>query len=123
MMPTRKKICLFVFGLCCIFVYVFWPLNPARRPDAEIRNEMLRLTPIGSDRKDVEAALQSRFGANIENWQGKANDGAGMLLTVLYGRYYAFESLPLETFVRVTYRFDGHDKLISVGVLKYCLGP
>ncbi len=70
--------------------------SPARRPDADIRAEVLAATPVGSPRAAVEAFVGSR--------PRQVGDPAATHIAAEYGSYTTAGSLPWRVDVLVTWR-------------------
>jgi hypothetical protein len=95
--------------------------NPARRPEKEIRGELLRATPLGSSVADVDRYAKSRFTQdNFFRWHDTEN---GKLLILCYGCYYSLDTFPFVMCVQASWQFDKGGKLGSVGVSKWCECP
>lgn len=107
------SICLAVVLGCCLLA----GLNPARRSDQSIREEMHNKTPLGSDEAFVDRYAKSQFAQdNFFNWR---KTDTGKSLDVLYGCYQTWNDFPFATCVQIVWQFDGDHKLTDISVSRW----
>lgn len=106
-----------VLAICTVILaWIFSIVNdPVRRPDAEIRAEMVAETPPGSSIEEVKAFVEKRFGKVrvIERMTG------GKSINVCYGTYATFRQFPWATVVDIIWYFDKDAKLESVHISRW----
>jgi|GEM_PF-794560 len=112
-------------------------VNPLRRPQANVRNYILRLTPLGTSIEDVIETIESRRGWEVRyiNFEGgylhpgpripgwpTAQSGASIIgeqSVRIYRNYRAFYKLFLSAAVNIYWGFDADGRLIEVHVNKF----
>ena len=82
-------------------------LNPLRRPNEEIKKDLLKLTPIGTSRGDVIKITEKK-----SKWKNRYINGD---VRINIGTYYT----PFPVDVIAVWYFDEYDKLIDVKIKKY----
>jgi hypothetical protein len=121
---TRNRLWAIV-GVCWLVAIVgslfLWSLDPARRPEATIRDELLKATPIGSDESTVDEYAKRHFRQdNFFHW-GK--DDSGRYLMLCCGSYLTLKEFPFSTCVQASWKFDQQGKLASISVSKWVDAP
>jgi hypothetical protein len=104
--------------------------NPARRPDNEIKAEILAATPLGTEFGRVQEYVAKRWGEPATEFhepRSATEEKKGV--SKQYGRpYYDFPphdvlELLVPAEVSVEWFFDEDDRLDEVRVTKYRAGP
>ena len=109
--------CLLVILGCCLASNV----NPARRSEATIRDELLSATPIGSDEATVDHYAKRHFPQdNFFQW---VDTETGKLLMLCYGCYNTWDCFPFSTCVQAAWYFDKNGKLTAISVSKWVDAP
>ena len=139
MMPVVNYLKVPVICLIIISIMVSVPMifNPLRRPRANVRNYILRLTPLGTSIDDVIEVVESRRGWVVRHISFEhgfrhpdpRNSGWPILQSgpLIIGEksvrvncsYRAFYKLFTRTIVDIFWGFDMHGNLIEVYVNKY----
>lgn len=115
-MARKLLICFITIALVALVIAVSsWLFtNPLRRPDSQVRDWLLKQTPLGSTSQEVRAVAERHgwFDANLQ-----ASDGHtfGPYLRGELGRYW---SAPFYTYVTVFWEFDGNNRLAVVRIWK-----
>ena len=131
------KITLMILVWIAIMILVHFLMNPLSRPEASVRNYILRITPLGTDMEDVIAIVENRAGWEvrlINHTSGFIHQGPripgwptdergrtviGEKSIKVEGSYRAFYRYFLESVVNINWGFDANGKLVEVTVSKY----
>ena len=128
-MKRRKRM---IYFLICLIIFVvafiaFIFSNPLRRPVGVIRNDILKLTPIGSDMDDVLSVINRKVRSdgwrimNISHISGYADYSRPGSPTVGAKRIVVHMGRSRTGWIAVTvsWGFDEEGKLIDVYVRKH----
>ena len=117
---TSKRLCVIGAAICFTGILgccLLAGLNPARRSDQSIREELHNKTPLGSDEAFVDRYAKSQFAQdNFFNWR---KTDSGKSLDVLYGCYQTWDHFPFATCVRIVWQFDEDHKLSEISVSRW----
>jgi len=130
-MRREKQYFLIAISAIILAVIIMVWSNPLRRPTEQIRENMLRLTPIGTSIEDVInlierndkweiSRLNHERGYSISHEipnRGSGGTIVGEKSIELYLGYYYYQIL-FQTGVTVFYGFDKDSKLVDIAVLK-----
>jgi hypothetical protein len=109
-----------------------------RGAEAEIRNKILKHTPLGSSSAMVLTFIQTQLPhegmPNLRNWGARKRSeipgqedqliGSKSFESVEVGWFWELQHVvPLKTYVYVSWGFDAQDRLIDVVVYKATDGP
>ena len=111
------SVCALALIGCCLCSI----LDPSRRSEAVIRDEILKATPIGTTEDFVDRYAKSRF--KQDNFFTWVRDDDRKILMVCYGCYATVENFPYSTCVRITWSFDKDGKLTAVTASKWVDAP
>ena len=134
----KKIIIWFITGAVVIglgLIILSYLTNPLRRPEGQIREDILEITPIGTSMEDVIKIIENNkkweaprifneCGVSYADlgWPSKPDDLALGKITVIgeksirtiFGRYQAF----FQVLVDVHWAFDENAKLIDIFIQK-----
>ena len=103
-------------AVCCILTCAF---NPARRTDSDIRDEVLRYTPLGTEGDQVCKQVTRRFRDARVMHAFTETGWANKSIHANYGVYQSWSNFPWATVVDISWVFDDEGKLKSVSVERY----
>jgi hypothetical protein len=129
-----EKFNMFVLFLLFVLIILLTILifsNPMRRPKTWIKNDVLKLTPIGMNMEDVINVIIKKEewkNYNINNQFGYVKDEVKnnsekifvgeKSITVFWGKYNTVFIFPMATHVTIFWGFDEDLKLIDVYIKK-----
>ena len=135
-----KIVCLLILFIIPLTPLVSLIVNPMRRPYTNVRNYVLRFTPIGMSMDDVITFIESREDWRIHNinyewgfvlprahldpgWPDAFEGNPTVIIgeqsiSVRMGRYRAWYKLFIPTNVVILWGFDANGYLIDVFVWK-----
>lgn len=127
-----KRIVLAVIFLAILSAVVVALLNPLRKSEEQIRADLLKLTPIGTDMQELKNPIKrtGKIDWVREDWGiviGPRGPSGGYPLDdeeligeksmrVYLGDYYVF--FPFGIYVEAFYAFDENGKLIEIAIRK-----
>jgi hypothetical protein len=115
-MQLRQRFWIGLFFLTAIAVIVTAAqiaLNPVRGSDAEIRTWLFTVTPLGSDQRKVQAALDER-GWHQPGYQQTLPLPATK--PFLGGEIGGYQGFPWYVFVSAFWEFDENDQLADIRI-------
>jgi hypothetical protein len=128
----RLKIKHFIYGLILIWVLIDL-VNPLQKSEKYIREDLLKLTPLGTDMNEVIAAIKAKekwkiryirdyVGYDISS-NGRPSEAGNVYLKTIVGKksirvFLGKYGLIFETGVSAYYGFDDMDALIDISIRK-----
>ena len=105
---------------CCVVPEYVLPLfNPLRRSPETIRALVVKETPLGTSRAEVDALVNNRGWPRGWTNEGPADYADPNWTSAYLGKYRDYVS---ETMVYVFWKFDKDNRLIEIQIIKSQLG-